>query len=85
MAEAVYLLCAAASAVCAALLVRAYFQNRRRILFWSAICFVGLMLNSIMVVVDLLLVPNVDLRLIRSLVALVALGSLLFGLIWDAR
>ena len=85
MAEAVYLLSAAASAVCAALLVRAYLNNRRRILFWSAVCFVGLMLNSIMVVVDLLLVPDVDLRFVRSLVAVLALGSLLFGLIWDAR
>jgi hypothetical protein len=85
MAEAVYLLCATASAVCAALLVRAYLQNRRRILFWSAVCFVGLMLNSIMVVVDLILVPNVDLSWVRGLVAVIALGSLLFGLIWDAR
>jgi hypothetical protein len=85
MAEAVYLLCAVASAACTALLVRAYLQNRRRILFWSAVCFVGLMVNSIMVVVDLLLVPEVDLRVVRSLVAVLALGSLLFGLVWDAR
>ncbi len=85
MAEAVYLLCAVASAACAALLVRAYLKNRRRILFWSAVCFVGLMVNSVMVGVDLLLVPEVDLRLVRSLVAVMALGSLLFGLVWDAR
>jgi hypothetical protein len=85
MAEAVYLLCTAASAICATLLVRAYLHNRRRILFWSAVCFVGLMLNSIMVVVDLILVPNVDLSWVRGLVAVIALGSLLFGLIWDSR
>jgi hypothetical protein len=85
MAETVYLLCTAASAVCAALLARAYLHNRRRILFWSAICFFGLTLNSVMVVVDLLLVPEVDLRLVRSSIAVLALCSLLFGLVWDAR
>ena len=42
MSEIVYLLCAATSALCAALLVRSYRRSRSRLLLWSCLCFVGL-------------------------------------------
>jgi hypothetical protein len=85
VAEAVYLLCSVASAVCALALIRAYRRARLRLLFWSAFCFVALTLNSVTVFIDLVLVPSVDLRLVRGLFAIVGLGGLLFALIWDPR
>ena len=85
MAEAVYVLCALTSATCAILLVRAYRQNRVRLLFWSAFCFIALALNSVLVFIDLIVVPETDLGVVRSLVALTGLGGLLFALIWDTR
>ncbi len=83
MAAAVYLLCALTSIACAALLIRAYRANRARLLFWSSLCFIGLAVNNVLVFFDLIVVPEVDLRLLRDVVALIALGIMLFGLIWD--
>jgi hypothetical protein len=85
MAEAVYILCAVTSAACAVLLIRSYLHNRVRLLFWSAFCFVALAANSVLLFVDLVVVPNTDLAIVRSLVALTGLGGLLYGLIWDTR
>ena len=84
-ATVVYLLCAATSALCAALLVRAYLASRTRLLLWSAICFGGLMLNNVLLVVDLRVVVGTDLSLLRDLTGLAAVSVLLFGLIWESR
>jgi len=83
MAAAVYLLCAVTSIVCATLLIRAYRANRARLLFWSSLCFIGLALNNVLLFIDLVLVPQVDLRTVRDLTGLAALSIMLFGLIWD--
>ncbi len=85
MAEAVYALCALTSAACAILLVRSYRRNRVRLLFWSAFCFIALAVNSVLVFIDLIVVPEIDLGIFRSLIALTGLGGLLFALIWDTR
>jgi hypothetical protein len=82
MAEAVYLLCALTSVLCAGLLIRAYLSTRARLLFWSSLCFIGLAVNNVLLFVDLILVPQFDLRPLRNLTALVALAVMLFGLIW---
>jgi hypothetical protein len=82
MAEAVYLLCAATSIACALLLLRTYREKGGRLLLWTGICFVGLALNNILLVYDLLIVPSVDLSLLRNLVAFAAMAMLLYGLVW---
>ena len=79
----VYLLCFGACMLCVFLLVRAYLRTRARLLFWSAICFALLAGNSLCVILDLLIFPNIDLRLLRAALALGAVGILLFGFIWD--
>ena len=84
-ATVVYLLCAATSALCAALLVRAYLASRTRLLLWSAICFGGLMVNNVLLVVDLRVIVGTDLGLLRDLTGLAAVSVLLFGLIWESR
>lgn len=82
---AVYLLCFFTAAACAALLARSYRQTGTRMLLWSALCFALLALNNFLVILDLLILPDVDFRLLRHLTALVAVGVLLFGFIWDAE
>lgn len=85
MAEAVYILGTLTSLVCAILLLRVYFQSRTSLLLFSSLCFVGLAVNNILLLIDLYVVPSVDLALLRSATALAALLLLLFGLLWDTR
>ena len=86
MASAVYLLCALTAIVCAWLLMQAYFaRGRYRLLLWSGLCFVGLAANNLLLVVDKLLLPAIDLSLARTAVALLALSVLIYGLVMDAE
>ena len=85
MAELVYVLCALTSVLCAGLLLRSYVANRSRLLLWSTLCFVGLAANNVIVFVDMLVVPDIDLRYLRSGSALAALALLAFGLVWESR
>lgn len=83
MPEAVYILCALTSVFCAALLWRSYRHNQTRLLMWSTLCFVGLAINNVLLVIDLLLVPDVSLALVRSGTALASMLMLAIGLIWE--
>jgi hypothetical protein len=85
MAETVYVLCAATSAACALLLLRAHRRTGTRLLLWSALCFIGLAVNNAILVVDLVLVPDVDLSTWRLVPAVVGLALLLYGLIWESE
>ena len=85
MAETVYILCALTSTACALLLLRGFRRSHAPLLFWSALCFVGLGCNNLLLLVDLVLVPSVDLSVLRSVTALVAVGVLLFGLVWESK
>lgn len=83
MAEIVYAPRAVTSVLCAALLLRAYRRSRAKPLLWSSLCFAGLAANNILLFVDLVLVPDVDLSIVRGLTAIAAMLVLLYGLIWD--
>ena len=85
MAEAIYALCALTSIACAGLLLDGYRSSRLRLLLWAALCFVGLALNNILLFIDLVILPDRDLGILRSAVALAAMCILLFGLIWEER
>lgn len=85
MAEAVYVLCALTSLFCAGLLIRSYRARRTRLLLWSSACFIGLALNNALLVIDLMVVPQIDLSVVRTAVAAVAMFLLLVGLIWESR
>ena len=82
---AVYILCFLTSAACAWLLGRSYQKSRAPLLLWSSVCFVFLALNNLVLVLDLLVLPSLDLRLLRLVLALAASCSLLFGFIWKIR
>ena len=82
--SAVYLLCFLTSSACAWLLARNYRRTGARLLLWSALCFALLGLNNLVVVVDLVLLPQaVKLQVLRLLLSLAAVSVLLFGFIWD--
>jgi hypothetical protein len=83
--ETVYLLCAATSVACAALLLRGYRRQRTRLLLWSSLCFVLLALNNTLLFVDLIVITRIDLSLWRGATALAGVSVLLFGLIWESR
>ncbi len=81
---AVYILCFLTSSACAFLLGRNYLRTAARLLLWSALCFALLAANNLVVVVDLLILPAIDLRVLRLLFSLSAVIVLLFGFIWDS-
>ena len=85
MATLVYALCALTSLACAVLLLRGYASSRVRLLLWSGLCFAGLALNNILLLVDKQLVPEMDLSLWRSLPAVAGVAILLYGLVWETR
>lgn len=80
---AVYVLCFLTSAACAWLLGRSYLRTRARLLLGSSICFILLALNNLALVVDLVVFPNLDLRVLRLVLALAAVCALLFAFIWN--
>ena len=85
MAALVYSLCALTALFCAYLLLQAYRRGGYRLLLWSGLCFVGLTLNNLLLVLDKLILPDIDLSIWRTSVALAAMTVLLYGLIWDSE
>ncbi|WP_293677668.1 DUF5985 family protein [uncultured Phenylobacterium sp.] len=81
----IYGLCLAASASCAALLGRAYLRSRMRLLLWTAVAFCFFALNNLALVVDMLLLPGVDLWVWRQAAAGAGLAVLIFGFVWEVR
>jgi hypothetical protein len=81
--DILYLLCFVTSVACCWLLVRSYLKTRTRLLLWSAACFVLLAVNNLLVVLDLILLPTVDLSTPRIVAALLAVSTLLVGFVWE--
>lgn len=81
----IYILSASTCLLCAILLLRTYWKRHVRLLLWSGLCFIGLMFENVLIYVDVVLVPDVDLSLWRKLPGLVALVLLVFGLIWESK
>lgn len=81
----VYILCAATCLLCAVLLIRGYVQSKVSLLFWSGLCFLGLMLDNVMLYVDVIVAPDVDLVVWRKLPGLIATVLLVFGLVWESK
>lgn len=85
MAESVYILCTVTSLFCAALLGRSYLRARSRLLLWSTLCFLGLGINSVVMVLDLAVLTHLDLRLVRTSTALCSMLLITIGLVWESR
>lgn len=83
MAQAIYTLCALTSLTCLVLLWRSYRATGSRLLFWSALCFLLLTVNNVLLVLDKIVFLERDLTPGRLTAALLAVVLLLFGLIWE--
>ncbi len=81
----IYLMCVATSLLCAYLLARAYRRSRTKLLIWSALCFALLAVNNLVVAADVLLLPTIDLTMLRLATSLAAVAVLLYGFIWESR
>lgn len=69
---------------CTVLLYRGYARTATRLLFWSALCFVFLSLNNVLLFTDIVIFPvELDLRLYRVLASLAAIVCLLYAFIWE--
>jgi hypothetical protein len=79
------LLAALTSLTCTVLLFRAYAANGVRLLLWSALCFVCLTANNMLLFFDLVVLPDLDLRVYRLVAALAGILFLLYGFIWEAE
>ena len=80
-----YLLAIISSLACTVLLFRAYAQRRLQLLLWSSLCFVGLSISNVLLFVDMVVFPSIDLRPARLITTLVGLLFLLYGFIWEAE
>jgi len=85
MASTTYALCAIVALLSAYLLLTAYRRQRHRLLLWSGLCFVGFTANNILLVLDKIVFPDIDLSILRTSIALLSFAILLYGLIWDVE
>lgn len=85
MSAALYILTAVTTLVCSILLLRAYMRVRNRLLLWSGLCFVGLTIDNVLMLADVILFPAVDLYTYRLTSAAVSISLLLFGLVWERQ
>ena len=83
MAAAIYSLCALLSLGIAVLLWAHYRRTRSRLLYWSALCFSGLTVNNVLLVLDKLALVGGDLAQERQWTALISLTLLLYGLVYE--
>jgi hypothetical protein len=82
---AVYLLCLVTSALCAALLFRAWRANRTKLLLYTAIGFGFLALNNFFLVADMLLFPDAYLLPWRVAANMAAVGVLVYGFTFEVE
>jgi hypothetical protein len=71
--------------LCAVLLLRAYQNVRKRLLLWSALCFIGLAVANLLRIADLRIFLALDLYTYRLGATAIAMGLLLWGLIWESH
>ena len=81
MVALIYTLCALTSIMCAFLLFRTYWERHFSLLCWCGLFFAIQALSDVVLVVDKLIVPEIDLSLYRYGIALTAFSFLLYGLI----
>jgi hypothetical protein len=86
MALLVNVFCTLIAGLCAVLLLNAYSRVRKRLLLWSGVCFTGLTMSNVLLVIDLRILPTeVNLFHWRLAVAAVSLSVLVYGLIFESE
>lgn len=77
----VYLLCAATSLGCALLLIRGARNTSNRLLFWSSMCFFAMTINNVLLYINFIVLPDIDILIIARLTAVLGVVMLNVGLI----
>lgn len=85
IAPFVYALCLITAALCAGLLFRNSRNSRTRLLFWSGAAFISFAFGNVLLFVDLAVVPQYDLLMLRTLTTTIGVFMLLYGLIWETE
>lgn len=76
----VYALCAVTSFCCCALLLRQHKREPGELLFHSAIAFLCFAAGNLLLFIDRIVMPQIDLRFWRNAVSLLGVSLLLLGL-----
>ena len=84
MGSAVNIVGALTCLACAVLLLRGYARVNQKLLLWSGVCFVLLAIGNLLIFVDLVLLPQIDLYPLRLGVDAAGMLLLLYGLIWES-
>lgn len=84
VAFSVYALCALTSGSCFFVLAREYMRGRNRVLLWTGLCFFGLFLSNLVLIVDKLVAPDINLAIFRVIPTVIGFGVLIYGLLWEA-
>lgn len=82
---AVYVLCLVTSAICAALLLRAYRANRTKLLLYTALGFGLLSVNNLFLVGDMVVFANINLWPYRVAANVAAIGVLVYGFMFEVE
>ena len=70
--------------LCAVLLLRAYHTVRKRLLLWCGVCFTGLTISNVLLIIDKAVVPDVSLYRWRLAAAAAAVLVMLCSLILES-
>ncbi len=84
-AAIIYSFCAITALMCAGLLLSSFRTTGYALLLWSGLCFAGLTLSNILLVLDKVVITDTDLGPLRTGTAFVSMMVLLYGLIWDSK
>ena len=85
MQGAIYILCAATALACCVLLIRGYWRSKTRLLLWCGLCFLALTAENVILFLDLVIFPDIDLSYLHFSAAGIGVLVLLYGLIWEVR
>lgn len=85
MDKLIYALCALTALACTGLLLRAYRHTRARLLLWSGLCFAGLTANNVLLILDRVVLPQVDLLPWRLALGLVSIWVLAIALVMEGE
>ena len=83
MEKLIYALCALTALACTVLLLRGWARSRARLLLWSGLCFAGLTANNVVLILDRLVLPDVDLLPLRLALAAVTVWALAIALVME--
>jgi hypothetical protein len=82
-ASLVDLLCSLTSTACSVLLLQKYRSSRLKLLFWSALGFLGLAVGNTLLFVDHLLGDTANLSVVRTVPGALGLLVMIWGFVWD--